>query len=154
MRSFTVLSTALAAFTSVASAAGFAQVSNKCSFNAYLWSVTPSAVGPEHTVAASGGSYAEAFQGEGIAIKLSTYNSIDALYNGSALTQYQYSYNSTQGLVYYALADTMGDPFAPNKVVLAPSDSACTTVTWPQGSGPSNVLACEGNSNLTLTLCA
>ena len=154
MRSLVLLSTALGAFTSVTPAVGFAQVANKCSFNAFLWSVTPSTVGPKQTLVSSTGTYVEGFQGPGISLKLSLYNSTDALYNGSALTQFQYTYNSTQGLVYYALADTMGDPFAPNAVVLAPSDSSCTTVTWPQGSGPSQVLACEGNSNLTLTLCA
>lgn len=154
MRSLAVLSTVLAALTSVASGAGFAIVDNKCDFDAYLFSVTPSTVYPGRTLVASTGSYEEAYQGAGIVLKLTLYNSIDALYNGSALTQFQYTYNSTQNLVYYALADTMGDPFEPNKVVLAPSDSSCSTVTWDQGHGPSSVYACEGASNLTLTLCA
>ena len=154
MRSLAILSTALASLASTASAVGVAQVVNKCSFPSYLWSVTPSAVGPEQTLNASTGSYKETYQGSGIVLKLSLFNSVDSLYNGSALTQFQYTYNSGQSLVYYALADTQGDPFAPNKVVLAPSDSSCTTVTWNQGSGPSQVLACESNAILTLTLCA
>lgn len=154
MRVFAVFSIAISTFASVASTAGFAQIDNKCSFNAFAFSASPSGVGPEQTLVASSGTYEEAYRGAGISLKLTLYNSTDALYNGSALTQFQYTYNSTQGLVYYALADTMGDPFAPNKVVLAPSDSSCTTVTWPQGSGPSQVLSCEGNANLTLTLCA
>ena len=154
MRALDAFSIALAALSPVASAVGVAAVANKCSFDAFLWSATPSAVGPEQKLGATTGAYQEVFQGPGVALKITLFNSIDSLYNGSAVTQFQYTYNSTQQLVYYALADTMGDPFAPNKVVLAPSDTSCSTVTWAQGSGPSSVLACESNTNLTLTLCA
>ena len=102
----------VAAVSSSVASAGFARVLNRCSFPVYLWSATPTGTNGAHTLGAGGGYYEEAYQllpFGGVSIKISTYNDVFALYNGSALMQNQYTLAGN--LVWYNLADTGGDPF-------------------------------------------
>ena len=142
----------LSLLPAVSLAASTARVVNSCGFSAYLWSVSPSAVGPEQHLAAGGGAYSEAYRGSGIVLKITLDSSESSLYNASVpITQFQYTLDG--GTVYYALADTRGDPFAGHPVTLDPSDASCTGVDWADGSGASTVYACESKTDLTLTLC-
>jgi hypothetical protein len=137
--------------------AGFANVQNNCGSpfsSVYLFSVTPASVSTVHNITKAA-PYVEPLQGKGIVLKITNSSSDAALYNGSALTQFQYTVDGD--MVYYALADTGGDLFAGKSVVLAPSSTSpyggCQTVNWTMGSGPSAVYACPSGTNLTLTLC-
>lgn len=168
----TVLLTIAAVCSSVAFA-GYAQVLNRCSFPVYLWSATPTTTSGGHTLAASTGFYEEAYQSlpsGGVSLKISQYNDIAALYNGSALTQNQYTLNGA--LVWYSLVDTGGDPFLGNvsripifscdngvlmsktqKITLIPS-GAGQSIIWKNGQGPSQIFNTDAANHLTLTLCA
>jgi len=145
---------AIAALSATTDAA-FAKVVNKCTFPVYAWSVGPDQQsGPRHNIPANGGTYQETYRGLGISIKLSKSKNVNSLFDGSPITQFQYSDDTANKLVYYSLADTHGDIFAPNRVRLAPSDTSCPKIVWAQGSGMSEIDACEDGSNLVLTACA
>ena len=131
---------------------GFASVVNHCTFPVYLSSVGSSP--GTQTNLTSKSVYTEPYRFDpvsgGIAIKL--VRTVDGLYNGSPVTQFDYTLNGTR--LFYDLSDVYGDAFKGFSVVQAPSDKTCPGITWANGvPGPNQVNSCSSAANVTVTVC-
>lgn len=155
MRFTTAAIASVAALAPLANAVGHAKVVNRCDFPVYLWSVGGS-VGPEHKIAASGGTYSELLHHDpssgGIALKLTT--TPNGLYDGSPQTNFAYTLDGST--VWYDLSDVFGDAFSGDRLKVVPSVTTCPKICWPGGVSPSGsqVRDCAATSDITLTLCA
>ncbi|KAK2732337.1 hypothetical protein FQN55_004256 [Onygenales sp. PD_40] len=138
-----------------AQAVGNAIVINNCPFDAFLNSVGSQIEDEEH-LPANVGRYSEPFRRDpvsgGIALKVTRIQG--GLPQGAPHTVF--AYNLDGGKIWYDLSNVFGDPFAPNPLVLAPSDATCNSIVWPEGrpTAGTHTENCQENSDVTLTLCA
>jgi len=145
---------ALAAAAPLASALGFAKVTNKCAGDVHVWSVGSAVQGPFKV--AKDASYAEPFVKDpvtgGKALKVTI--AADGLYTGAPQTIFAYSLDGDN--IWYDLSDVFGDAFAGKKVVVSSAQATCPSIIWPTGVPPagSQVKVCTASKDVTLTLCA
>ncbi|KAL2810140.1 hypothetical protein BJX63DRAFT_434543 [Aspergillus granulosus] len=144
----------LAALTPLASAVGYANVTNNCLAKMYLWSVGGS-IGPVQTIN-PGETYSEQFHRDpasgGISLKIS--RKPNGLYDGSPQLNFAYTLDPTQ--VWYDLSTVFGTAFQGRILSVSSENEDCPTICWPDGTQPagSQVKTCEPNSDKVLTLCA
>jgi hypothetical protein len=145
---------ALAAATPLASALGFAKVTNKCAGDVHVWSVGSAVQGPFKV--AKGASYSEPFVKDpvtgGKALKVTV--AANGLYTGAPQTIFAYSLDGDN--IWYDLSDVFGDAFVGKKVVVSSAQDTCPSIIWPTGVPPagSQVKVCTSSKDVTLTLCA
>ncbi|OAA67366.1 BYS1 domain-containing protein [Cordyceps fumosorosea ARSEF 2679] len=138
----------------VASAEGFAKVTNQCDFEVTLWSVGKD-VSNGHTLR-QGDAYQEPFAVDpktgGRTLKVT--RDRDGLYTGRPQTNFAYSLQQTN--IWYDLSDVFGDSFAGKKLRLASDDADCPAIEWDNGTSPggSQTHICHSDVSVVLILCA
>ena len=152
----------LASISSHAQAQGSAAVINMCDIPLYLWSVDD-LQSQSVTLPNASTGYVESFRskqdGSGISIKLG----VDPVL-GPNITQFEYTLNVKEQLVWYDLSFVNGNPLPNQPILLQSSVSSCTSVGCIDNATCSSavyykpydnaaVAACDQNANLFLFVC-
>lgn len=142
---FTTLTAASILALASSALAGNAIVQNNCPQQVYLTITRQDQSSSQQTLAANGGHFSEALQGQGNSYGVSK----NSDYYSANTPKLIWGASDSAGLVYYSLSTANGNPFDGQSVNLKGSDAACPVVSSPDGS----VKACADSSDFTLTLC-
>jgi hypothetical protein len=151
--------------TSPVNCVGTAFIKNWCDFEVYVWSVANVTNNTINYIAPTIGDFNETYRtnpnGGGISLKIA--RTPTPLFD-SDITQFEYTYNTSNPRVYYDISNVNGYPFEEWGLALSPSAANCSSVSCDPGvptcadvyNQPHDDWAtknCDVSANLTLTLC-
>lgn len=146
--------TTLAFLATSVLAFGRAIVTNQCDAPIYLRSVGSTI--SNQTTLPKDSSYGELFHTDsaagGIALKVTS--TPGGLFTPNA-SQLIFAYNIDDNYVWYDMSSLFGEGFAGRTLKIQPSDEACDSIAWYDGTTPagSQVKKCQKETNLELTFC-
>ena len=110
---------------------GTAFIENWCNFEVYVWSVANVTNNSINNLAPTIGDYSETYRtnpnGGGISLKIAT------TWNDSYITQFEYTYNTTNPNVYYDISNVNGYPFEAWGLALSQSTLNCSSIFCDAG---------------------